>query len=110
MPVNAPMEYFKAEEKFKQAKTTEQKIVCLEEMISLLPRHHGSENMHAQLKSRLAKLKRESISSKKRSGRKGIVKDGEAQVCILGKTMSGKSTILSKLTDARPRIASLDFN
>jgi hypothetical protein len=59
MPVNAPAEYFKAEEKFHSSKTREEKIAALEEMIRLLPRHHGSENMIAQLKSRLSKMKKE---------------------------------------------------
>ncbi|MBI3190961.1 TGS domain-containing protein [archaeon] len=104
MPVNAPSEYFRAEEKFHSARTKEEKIVALEEMIRLLPRHHGSENMIAQLKSRLAKLKKE------KEGKKGgkslsITKEGESQVCIIGFTNSGKSFLLGKLTDAKPAIA-----
>jgi ribosome-interacting GTPase 1 len=106
MPVNAPVEYFKAEEKFKSAKSVDEKIACLEEMIRLMPRHHGSENAFAQLKARLAKLKKDALTSKKRGGsRKGVAKEGDAQVCILGMTMSGKSTLLSKLTEAKPQIA-----
>ncbi len=53
MPVNAPIEYYKAEEKYRLAKTRDEKIRYLEEMIRLLPRHHGSEKMLAQLKKRL---------------------------------------------------------
>lgn len=102
MPVNAPIEYFKAEEKFKTAKNKDEKMAALEEMIRLLPKHHGSEQQHAQLKSRLAKLRRESV---KRTGkREGIRKEGDAQVCIMGKTNSGKSTLLAKLTKAKPKI------
>lgn len=104
MPVNAPSEYFRAEEKFHSAKTREEKIVALEEMIRLLPRHHGSENMIAQLKSRLAKLKKES-STKKGGKSFSITKEGDAQVCIIGFTNSGKSFLLSELTDAKPEIA-----
>lgn len=104
MPVNAPAEYFAAEEKFRNAKTKEERILALEEMIRFLPRHHGSENLHAQLKSRLAKLKRE-IETKKKTHRKGIVKEGEAQVCLIGFTKSGKSLLLSRLTSAKPKIS-----
>ena len=104
MPVNAPAEYFKAEEKFRSAKTKEEKIAALEEMIRMLPRHHGSETAHAQLKSRLAKLRKETVGKK---GRKtvGITKEGDGQVCLLGFTNSGKSSLMSKITGARPEVA-----
>ncbi|MBI2971664.1 MAG: TGS domain-containing protein [Candidatus Aenigmarchaeota archaeon] len=104
MPVNAPAEYFKAEERFKAAKSKEERIVALEEMIRLLPRHHGSEQMIAQLKSRLAKLRRES-ESKRGPKKTGIAKEGDAQVCLIGFTQSGKSTLLASLTGAKPRIS-----
>ena len=103
MPVNAPMEYYKAEEKFKSAKSKDDKIAALEEMIRLLPRHHGSENAHAQLTSRLSKLKKE--SEKKGARRLGIKKEGDAQICLIGLANAGKSTLLSKLTDAKPKIS-----
>jgi uncharacterized protein len=104
MPINAPREYFLAEEKFHSAKTREDKIIALEEMLRLMPRHHGSENMLATLKARLAKLRKET------TGKKGghvvaIAKEGEAQVCLIGFTNSGKSYLLSKITDAKPLIA-----
>jgi uncharacterized protein len=107
MPVNAPMEYYRAEEKFKSAKGREEKIAALEEMIRLLPKHHGSENAHAQLKSRLSKLRKE--GEKKGAKKSGIKKEGEAQVCLLGFTNSGKSWLLSKLTSAKPQISDHPF-
>jgi hypothetical protein len=107
MPVNAPPEYYRAEEKFRNAKTKEEKIAALEEMIRLMPKHHGSEAALAQLKSRLAKLRKESAA---RGGRGGghasaIVKEGDAQVCLIGLTNSGKSYLLRELTDAEPEVA-----
>ena len=54
MPVNAPAEYFIAEQRFRDAKGKEEKILAMEEMIRLLPKHHGSEQALAQLKSKLA--------------------------------------------------------
>ncbi len=111
MPVNATPEYYKAEERFRNAKTTEEKIVYLEEMISLLPKHHGSENAHAQLKAKLSKLKKESATKAARKGGKsyGIRKEGEAQVCVIGFTNSGKSTLLKAITNARPEISGYPF-
>lgn len=107
MPVNAPREYFLAEEKFQRAKSKEEKIAALEEMLRLMPRHHGSENALAQLKARLAKMKKE--SEKKGARHVGVKKGGEAQVCILGLANSGKSTLLAKLTDAKPKISSAPY-
>ncbi len=107
MPVNAPVEYFKAEDRFRSAKSKEEKIAALEEMIRLLPKHHGSENAHAQLKSKLAKLKKE--TKKKGRAKAGIAKEGEAQVCLVGYTKSGKSWLLSKLTHAKPQISETPF-
>lgn len=108
MPVNAPAEYFKAEEKFKSAKSKDEKIAALEEMLRLMPRHHGSENALAQLKSRLAKLRKE--SEKKGGGHKaGVKKEGDAQICVIGLANSGKSTLLAKLTQAKPKISATPY-
>lgn len=104
MPVNAPAEYFVAEQKFQSAKSREEKIAALEEMIRLLPKHHGSEQMHAQLKSKLAKLKKEGLA-KKGAVKRGITKEGEAQVCLVGLTNSGKSSLIATLTEAKPEIS-----
>ena len=111
MPVNATPEYYKAEERFQNAKSIDEKIVCLEEMIRLLPKHHGSENALAQLKAKLSKLRKESIkkSTRKGSSRLGVKKEGEAQVCILGFTNSGKSTLLKSITNAKPVISDYPF-
>jgi hypothetical protein len=107
MPVNAPPEYYRAEEKFKNSKSKDDKIAALEEMIRLMPKHHGSEAALAQLKSRLAKLKKESIAKGRGGSRASatIVKEGDAQVCLVGLTNSGKSFLLKELTDAEPVVA-----
>jgi len=105
MPVNAPAEYFAAEAKFQSAKSKEEKIIAMEEMIRLMPRHHGSETALAQLKQKLSKLKKDGASKKKGGSRKGVQKEGEAQVCILGFANCGKSTLLKSLTGASPEIS-----
>ena len=109
MPVNASIEYYKAEEKYTSAKTKEEKILYLEEMIRLLPKHKSSENVHAQLRKKLAKIKSE---KSKKSGAKPkwiIKKEGAGQVCLLGLTNSGKSTLLKELTGINSDIAPYEY-
>ncbi|MBS3056252.1 MAG: TGS domain-containing protein [Candidatus Aenigmarchaeota archaeon] len=108
MPINATPEYYKAEERYRNAKSTEEKIALLEEMIRLAPKHKGGEHLLASLRGKLAKLKKENIS--KKTGKSyGITKEGDCQVCIIGMPNSGKSTMLKKLTSAKPAISSYPF-
>ncbi|MFZ3077482.1 MAG: TGS domain-containing protein [Candidatus Aenigmatarchaeota archaeon] len=104
MPVNATAEFYKAESHFLAAKTRDEKITALEEMIRAAPKHKGAEAMLSQLKQRLAKLKSQSES---KSARKSvnIPKEADAQICVLGLTQSGKSALLRKLTNAKPKIS-----
>jgi len=108
MPANVTIEYVKAEEKYRNAKTREEKIEALEEMLSTIPKHKGTERMQAMIKQKLARLKHQ---KKAKVSRKSLMipKEGDAQVCILGLTQSGKSTLLSKLTNARPKISDHPF-
>jgi len=108
MPTNVTVEYVKAQQRYLNARTREEKIAALEEMISAAPNHKGAEVLRGQLKQRLAKLKKRTES---KTARKTITiaKEGDAQVCILGLTQSGKSTLLSKLTNAKPEISNHPF-
>ena len=108
MPVNAPTEYYLAEERYRNAKTKEEKIKALEEMISLLPKHHGSERLLMELKKRLAKLKSEKESKPAKKGFL-IKKEGAAQVCLIGLPNSGKSTLLKLLTGVDVKIADYPY-
>ena len=107
MPTNVTVYYVKAQEKYLSARTKEEKIAALEEMLSTVPDHKGCENLRKELKQRLAKLRGQ---KKSKSARRSLItKEGDAQVCILGLTQSGKSTMLSKLTNAKPEISEHPF-
>jgi hypothetical protein len=109
MPINAGPLYYLAEERFQKAATPEEKIRCLEEMIKEVPKHKGTENVLSQLKKKLALLKAEAKSGKKGAKVKGIEKNGDAQVCIIGKTNSGKSSLLKALTGKNVKISEKEF-
>src|SRR6266498_1799511 len=108
---NQSPQYQKAQAMFLQSKTNEEKFRWLEEMIRECPKHKSSEKMLANLRTRYIKL-REKIESQKKvskgSGKPGIKKE-EMQAVIIGFTNSGKSSLLSLLTNAKPEIASHYF-
>ena len=110
MPINAHPDYLNAEKKYLDAQTLEDKIFYLEEMISKAPKHKGAENLLKELRTRLKKFKEKSEkSSKKSKGKKGIKKEG-FQFVLIGFPNSGKSSLLAKLTNARPLIAEHAFS
>lgn len=110
MPINAHPDYLAAEKEHLLAQTSEEKIKTLEKMISLAPKHKGAENLRAQLKTKLKKLKERAEKSKKagKSFKKGIKKE-DMQATIIGVTNSGKSSLLKILTNAQPEIESYSF-
>lgn len=111
MTTNPGYEYFDAEKKFLAAKTLDEKIAALEEVIRAAPKHKSSEKLMANLKTRMAKLKamQEREKSQKKGRSIGIRKEGDAQVTIIGFTKSGKSSLLAALTEAKPKISDIPY-
>jgi len=109
MPVNAGPEYFVAEKRYLEAKSKEEKIKALEEMIRLLPKHKGAHNVLSQLKQRLKRLKEAKVTRATAKPKFSIKKEGAAQVCIIGLTNSGKSSLLKALTAVDVEIADYPF-
>ena len=111
MVINAGYEYVNAEKKFYAAKNDEEKLLALEEMMSYMPSHKGAESLRANLRARYKKLKEDmekKKKTKKSSNKAGIKKEG-LQAVLIGLANSGKSSLLSCLTNAKPLISSLPF-
>ncbi|VVB98693.1 GTPase Obg [uncultured archaeon] len=115
MTTNPGPEYFLAQERYDQAKTTQQKIAALTEMIKYCPKHKASEKLVAELTYKLARLKQESDKEKVQQSKRGggasinVKKDGAGQIVILGAPNSGKSYLLKMLTGVDVEIAEYPF-
>jgi ribosome-interacting GTPase 1 len=111
LPANLTPQYLEAEAKFRAAETTEEKLEALEEMMSVIPKHKGTEKMRADIKRRIAKLrqKEKAAGPSKRGLEVHIEKEGAGQIAIAGPPNSGKSLVVRRLTAALPEIADYPF-
>jgi small GTP-binding protein len=112
MPTNVTYEYGKALKQFDQAKTTDEKISAIEEMIRACPKHKGTEKMLAGLKVRLGKFQDKKEAEAKKSGGGtsfNVKKEGAAQVVIVGPPNVGKSSLLNSLTNANAEVGDFAF-
>ncbi len=113
MPANLPPEYFHAERLYKEAKTPEEKAGYLEELISVIPKHKGTDKLRADFRAKLAKLKTAAFAAKKTSKHTSqfhIEREGSAaRIIICGAANTGKSSLLRKLTHAEPEVSDAPF-
>jgi ribosome-interacting GTPase 1 len=108
MPTNLPPDFKDAERRYRLAKSPEEKIACLEEMLSIIPKHKGTDHIRADYRRQISKLKTSSRSQKGGSIHVSafrIDKEGPGQVVVLGPTNVGKSALVDKLTNATPEVS-----
>lgn len=106
MPANLPPQYFEAEKNFRTARSSAEKIIALEEMLAIMPKHKGTDHLRAELRSRIAKLTQQ-LSKKSSTQRTSMMidKEGAAQIAIIGLSNSGKSQLIASITNATPIVA-----
>jgi len=113
MPANLPPQYFDVEKKYREAKDLQEKLIYLQQMLSVVPKHKGTEKLQAELKTKISKLK-DSISKQKKSRGSGgtwyqVEKQGAGQVVLLGLPNCGKSSLLNALTNAHVDVGNYPF-
>lgn len=113
MPANLTPDYYKADEWFRSAQTNEEKILALEQMLSVMPKHKGTDGLKADLRRKLSKLKETAAQQQKKGGKHTdifhVPRTGAGQVVLLGTPNSGKSSLLAALTNAKVNVADFPF-
>lgn len=117
MPTNVTPQFDKQRAIYEETEDIAQRIVELEKLLSLAPNHKGGERMVGNYRKKLALLKaqlekkREMDRAKKSGGtEEGVVrKEGAGQVCLVGVTNCGKSSIINAVTNATFDIGDYPF-
>ncbi|MFW5940636.1 MAG: GTPase [bacterium] len=112
MPTNLPPEYYDAEERYREAQTPEEKVSRLEELISTVPKHKGTDHLRADLRRKLSELKKAGQRPKTVSRHESVFhidREGAGQVAVIGPPNSGKSSLVDGLTNATPQVAVYPF-
>jgi ribosome-interacting GTPase 1 len=112
MPTNLPPEATEAERRYRAATSPAEKVATLEEFISLIPKHKGTDKLRANLRKRLSKLKSGSQDRKGISRQASVFhidREGAGQAVVIGPANVGKSALVTALTNATPEVADYPF-
>jgi hypothetical protein len=112
VPANLPPQYHEAEKRYRCAKSPEGKIETLEQMLSIMPKHKGTDKLRAELRSKIAKLSGEAqrkLAISRRGSGYNIKKEGAGQIVLVGLPNVGKSQLVSTVTEATTKVTDWPF-
>jgi uncharacterized protein len=112
MPANLTPPYKAAEQRYREATDDAARLEALNEMLQLIPKHKGTEKLQAEIKAKIAKLKKGATA--KPAGAKAksldnIPREGAGQIPLVGPPNCGKSQFLRGVTHAHPEVADYPF-
>ncbi len=114
MPANLPAEAKAKWIKVMEARTPEEKLKALQEFLSCVPKHKGTEKLISRIRRQMALLRRE-IEERRRKKHStyspfSIPREGNLQLVLIGMPNSGKSLLLRRLTNAKPKVSPIPFS
>lgn len=112
--LNASPEYYAAENRYRSAKTYDEKMAALQEMLSLCPKHKSAQSILMEIRNRIARLRKEQEkeAAKKKASKGG---KGEAirkqgfQVVLVGPANGGKTALFNALTGKSEKSSGVQF-
>jgi ribosome-interacting GTPase 1 len=113
--LNASPEYYAAEGRCRAAKTPEEKMAALQEMLSLCPKHKSAQSILMEIRNKMARLRKEQEKedAKKKASKSGargesIRKQG-FQAVLVGPANGGKTALFNALTGKKERSTPVQF-
>ena len=112
MPANLTPEYKKAEQWYRESTSNEEKLLALERMLQVMPKHKGTEHLKADLHKKISRIK--DASTQKGAGSSHVdifhvPKTGAGQVVLLGTPNCGKSSLVGALSKAKVHITEFPY-
>ena len=112
MPANLTPEFEKAEQRYREAKTDEERLKALRLMLATIPKHKGTEKMQAEIKRKISLLKK--AAAKKSGPAHGpdpfqLPRCGLPRAILIGSPNVGKSSLLSVTTHAPAKIGNYPY-
>lgn len=113
MPANLTPQYMEADRRFREAASDQDKLAALKEMLSVIPKHKGTDRMQGDIKRRIAKFTQAVQQRHKSAGRRvdlfAVERHATGQVVLVGMPNVGKSSLVAALTQAQTDVADYPF-
>jgi len=115
MPANLPPQYYELEREFSKERDPRERLRLAEELLRIMPKHKGTDHLQADMKTKIAKLKKQvEVPVKAGGARQATLQDhvereGAGQVILIGPPNTGKSSLVDALTNAHPVIGDYPY-